>query len=271
MTGRTVLVTGATGGIGLETARALAKMGANVVIGARDPTRGRETVDEIARSGGRAEFLAIDLASFASVRQAAARFAEGHSTLDVLVHNAGTASRTRQVTVDRHELVWQVNFLSPFLLTSLLLDRLRAAGNARVINVSSEAHRVGRLRWEDLEMERGRYSGFGAYANSKLAMILFTRELARRNPGITAVAVHPGPIATGIWRSSPKWLQAILRVVLPRPEVGARPVVRLVSASGLSKSTGCYFEKMREAEPAPAGRNEQEAVRLWEAAEAATR
>jgi NAD(P)-dependent dehydrogenase (short-subunit alcohol dehydrogenase family) len=271
VTGRTVLVTGATGGIGLETARALAKMGANVVVGARDGARGRAVVEEITRSGGNAEVLAVDLASFESVREAAARFAAAHRSVDVLVNNAATVVRKRQETVDGHELQWQVNFLSAFLFTRLLREQLRAGTDARVVSISSDAHRVGRLEWNDLETSRGRYSGFRAYANTKLALILFTRELARQEPGITAVAVHPGAIATGIWRSSPNWVQAILRMVLPRPEVGARPVVRLASASGLSKSRGRYFDKMREATPAPAGCNEQDAVRLWEAAEAATR
>jgi NAD(P)-dependent dehydrogenase (short-subunit alcohol dehydrogenase family) len=267
---RTVLITGATGGIGRETARALAKMGANVVIGARDPTRGRATVDEIARSGGKAEFLAIDLASFASVRSAADRFVAAHPVLDVLVNNAAIVVRTRRVTEDGHELQWQVNFLSAFLLTNLLLDRLRAAAKPRVVNVSSDAYRVGRLQWDDLEMERGRYSGFRAYANTKLALVLFTRELARREPRVIATALHPGTAATEIWRSSPKALQAILRLVLPRPKTAARLVVRLASATDLAGTSGRYFDKSRESEPAPAARSDADAVRLWEAAAAAT-
>jgi NAD(P)-dependent dehydrogenase (short-subunit alcohol dehydrogenase family) len=271
VSGATILVTGATGGIGLETARSLAWKGAQVVIGARDPARGRAVVDEITRAGGKAELLTIDLASFSSVREAALRFAAAHASLDVLVNNAGIAARPRQVSGDGHELTWQTNFLSAFLLTRLLLDKLRAARGPRVVNVSSDAHRVGRLDWDDLEMSHGRYRGFRAYANSKLALVLFTRELARREPRIAANALHPGTIATGIWRASPRPMQWILRLVLPSAEIGARPVVRLACAPELDGVSGRYFDRMREVEPAARARSDADAARLWDAAVSATR
>ena len=264
------LITGATGGIGLETARALAQMGADVVIGARDPARGQAVIDEIARNGGRAELLPIDMASFASVRRAAERFSATHPKLDVLVNNAGIVVRQRRLSVDGHELTWETNFLGAFLLTRLLLPALKKAPKPRVVNVSSEAHKVGRIDWNDLELERGRYTGFRAYANSKLALVLFTRELARREPTIAVNAVHPGAIATGIWRAAPKVAQWILGLVLPSPEKGARPVVRLAAASELDGVTGCYFDKLREVAPAPAARNDGDAARLWDLAQKAT-
>ena len=269
--GATVLVTGATGGIGLETARSLARQGARVLLAGRNEAAGRAAAEGIARDGGTAEFVAIDLTSFRSVRSAAQRIASSHPRVDVLVNNAGTVLRRRTVTEDGHETAWQTNFLSAFLLTSLLLPALRASGRARIVNVSSDAHRVGRLAWDDLEMERRRYSGFGMYANTKLALVLFARELARREPSIVSTALHPGAIATGIWRAAPKPIQAILRVVLPRPEVGARPVVRLASSADAADVSGRYFDKMREAEPAPAARNDADAARLWETVERATR
>ena len=155
-------------------------------------------------------------------------------------------------------------------MTNLLLPLLRASGRARIVNVSSDAHRVGRLDWDDLEMERRRYSGFGMYAETKLALVLFTRELARREPSIVSTAVHPGAIATGIWRAAPKPMQWILRRILPPPETGARPVVRLASSAEATGVSGRYFDRMRLTEPAPAAGSASDALRLWETAERAT-
>jgi NAD(P)-dependent dehydrogenase (short-subunit alcohol dehydrogenase family) len=270
MSGKTVLVTGATGGIGLETARSLARMGAAVVIGARNPVRGQAVVDGIDREGGRAELLEIDLASFSSVRRAAESILSSHPRLDVLVNNAGIAARERRLTADGHELAWQTNFLSHFLLTRLLLPALKAAPKPRVVNVSSEAHRSGRLNWDDLEFERGGYSGYKAYANTKLAQVLFTREFARRESGIAVNAVHPGAIATGIWRAAPRVARWVLGLVLPSPEKGARPVVRLASSPDLDGVSGRYFKKLREAAPAAAARSDADAARLWQIAEKTT-
>lgn len=269
MTGKTVLVTGATGGIGLETARALARMGAAVVIGARDATRGQAVVDELNRAGGRAELLRVDMASFASVREAAERFAAQHESLDVLVNNAGIATATRQVSPDGHELAWQTNFLGAFLLTRLLLPLLKKAPAPRVVNVSSEGHRSGRMDWEDLELSRN-YGGLRAYSNTKLAQVLFTRELARREPGVAVNAMHPGAIATGIWRALPAILRVIVGLLLPAPAKGAAPVVRLVSAPELEGVTGRYFNRFREEAPAPTATRDADALRLWEVAERAT-
>ncbi len=265
MAGGTVLVTGATGGIGLETARALAKTGVRVVIGARDAARGQAVVDELVRGGGSAELLKMDMASFASVRRGAERFADAHARLDVLVNNAGIVVRERRLTEDGHELTWQTNFLSQFLLTRLLAPALKAAEKPRVVNVSSEAHRSGRVDWDNLELERG-FSGLRAYANSKLAQVLFTRELARREPAVAANALHPGAIATGIWRAAPSLARWVLGLVLPRAEKGAVPVVRLAAAPELDGVTGRYFDKLREAEPSAAARNDADAARLWDAA-----
>lgn len=263
-----MLVTGATSGIGLETARELAARGATVVVGARDAARGRAVVEKIASKGGRAELLELDLASFASVRAAAERFLAAHPKLDVLVNNAGVAVPARTTTPDGHELTWQTNFLGPFLLTELLLPALRRSPSPRVVNVGSEAHRVGRVDFENLELERG-WKRFRAYANSKVAMNLFTRELARREPAVAANAVHPGTIATSIWRSASAPVRALLAVVLPSARKGARPVVRL-AAGEVPGATGRYFDKEREAVPAKNARDDAAAARLWEVAEKAT-
>jgi retinol dehydrogenase-12 len=274
MTGRIVLVTGATSGIGLETSRQLAALGADVVLGVRDETRGAEVASRITGEGGAAEVLRLDLASFGSVREAAASFSASHSKLDVLVNNAGVALRKRQVSEDGHELTWQTNFLGGYLLTRLLLPLLRRGDRPRVVNVSSEGHRTGRIDWDDLELERD-YGGFQAYANTKLAQVLFTRELARREPGVTVNALHPGAIATRIWREVPQPFRTLILAVLSIPDLrsrgrGAAPVTRLASDPSLDGVTGRYFKRFREVAPSPAACDDACAARLWDAAERQT-
>ena len=190
--------------------------------GRRRRARGQAVVDEIRDAGGGAELLVMDLASFASVREAARRLAAERSSLDVLVNNAGCVLRERQVTADGHETTWQTNFLGGFLLTRLLLPLLKNAPAPRVVNVSSEAHRTGRIDFSNLELERG-YGAFRAYANSKLAQIHFTRELARREPTLLVNAVHPGTISTGIWRPAPAWLRFLARLLLSQRREGRAP------------------------------------------------
>lgn len=265
----TILVTGATSGIGLEAARMLARRGALVVVGARDAARGQPVVDEIARSGGRAELFLADLSRLASVREAATRFAATHPRLDVLVNNAGVAARKRTLTDEGHELTWATNVLAPFVLTRLLAGPLRAAERPRVVDVGSEAHRSGRLRWDDLELSRG-YGPWRAYAQSKLALLLLARERARREPGLAVNVVHPGAIATGIWRDLPWIARVLVDRMLAGAEKGAGPLVRLAVDPALDGVSGRYFFRYREAEPSPAARDDAAAVRLWELVTRAT-
>jgi NAD(P)-dependent dehydrogenase (short-subunit alcohol dehydrogenase family) len=269
MTGATALVTGAAGGIGRETALALARQGVTVVIGARDAARGRPVVDEIVAAGGRAEALALDISSFADVRRAARELGDAHPTLGLLVNNAGVVTRKRELTAEGHERVWATNFLGHFLLTGLLLPALRRAAHPRVVNVSSAAHASGRIHWDDVELAHG-YRPLRAYAQSKLAQVLFTRELARREPGIAVNALHPGSIWTGIWRALPRPAQWVLRLVLGTAQQGAAPVVRLATAPELAGVTGRYFDRWTETEPAPAARNDRDARHLWDLAERST-
>jgi NAD(P)-dependent dehydrogenase (short-subunit alcohol dehydrogenase family) len=257
---KTVLVTGATSGIGLETARILSGQGFRVIVGARDAVRGPAVAGELS-----AELLHLDMASFASVRRAAERFSGATAKLDVLINNAGIVSRDRRMTEDGHELTWQTNFLSAFLLTRLLTPCLLRAERPRVVNVSSEGHRAGAIPWEDLELSHG-YRGLRAYCQSKLALVLFTRELARREPRLAALALHPGAISTNIWRAAPKPLEWLIRAILPSAQSGARPVVRLAISPEVEGLTGRYFKRFREMDPAPAGRNDADAARLWQVA-----
>ncbi|HTY41816.1 MAG TPA: SDR family NAD(P)-dependent oxidoreductase [Thermoanaerobaculia bacterium] len=274
LTGRTVLVTGATGGIGLETARRLAALGARLVLGVRDPERGRAVAARIEAEGGAADALPLDLASFASVRAAADRYAAARGALDVLVNNAGVAAATRTVTEDGHERTWQTNFLGGYLLTRLLLPVLRRGTRPRIVHVSSEAHRTGAIDWDNLELERG-YGGFRAYANTKLAQIHIMRELARREPGVASNALHPGAIATGIWREVPQPARALVHAALwmiggGSVARGAAPVARLASDPALEGVTGRYFKRFREAEPSAAARDDATAARLWSVAASQT-
>jgi len=261
--GRTILVTGATSGIGLEVARALARRGALVAVGARDAARGQAVVDELVRGGGRAVPFQADLSRLSSVREAAARFAAAHPALDVLVNNAGIAPRARTVTAEGHEVTWATNVLAPVLLARLLAPALRAAPRPRVVNVGSEAHRSGRLAWDDLELSSG-YGAWRAYAQSKLALLLLTRELARREAGIDVNVLHPGAIATNIWRGAPAPIRGLLGLVLPGPKKGGAPVVRLAADPALAGLTGRYFDRFREREPSAAARDDAAAARLWE-------
>lgn len=267
--GRTILVTGATSGIGLETARALARTGAHVIVAVRDPARGAAVVQELAAVGGMAELLVIDLASFASVRQAAATFLEWYRSLDVLINNAAVVTRHRQTTGDGHERMWQTNFLGHVLLTRLLLGALRRGVAPRIVNVSSEAHRSGRIPWDDLELSRG-FRPLRMYAQSKLAQVLYTRELARREPTIAVFALHPGAIWTGIWKPAPAPVRWVLRLVLAPADQGAAPVVRLAVARDVAGATGVYFNRWKEATPAPQGQDDAAAARLWDLAAHAT-
>ena len=222
MDGRTVLITGGNTGLGLETAVALAREGAPVVITSRDAQKGEVAQAEIReRSGSDAvEVVELDLASLASVREFAPRFAESHDHLDVLVNNAGVMLGSRRETVDGYEMTFQVNHLGPFLLTNLLRDLLVAGDEARVVNVASAAHSSARrgLDFDDLQA-KGRYRGFSVYGKSKLANILFTRELARRwnDTGITANAVHPGFVASRFGRDGDngRWAELVFPILRP--------------------------------------------------------
>jgi NAD(P)-dependent dehydrogenase (short-subunit alcohol dehydrogenase family) len=261
--GLTILVTGATGGIGLEAAKMLSRQGATVLVGGRDEGRVRAAVEAVGREGGRAEPFLADVARLAEVRAAAARLLEAHPRLDVLVNNAGVASRKRVVTEEGRERTWATNVLAPALLTRLLAPALLAAPRPRIVNVASHAHRSGRIAWDDPGLRRG-YGAWRAYAQSKLALVLLTREQARREPRIAANAIHPGAIGTAIWRVVPWPGSLVLDRFLPPPEKGAEPVARLASDPALDGVTGRYFFRWKEEEPSAAARDDAAAARLWE-------
>lgn len=270
LAGKTVVVTGATGGIGLETARGLARMGATVALTARDAVRGvaaRAAVEE-AGGPGRALLFTADLSSLAEVRRLAAELSAQLPRLDVLIHNAGAMHAARRVTPDGLELTFAANHLAPWLLTRLLWPRLVEAG-ARVVTVASEAHRIAPLDLGDLQSERA-YSAWTAYGRSKLCNVLFAAELARRaaGTGVTSNSLHPGVVATGFGRNDGglnKLLFTAIRPFLLSAEKGARTSIHVASAPGLAGVTGRYFKDSREARPSAAARDERAAGALWEA------
>lgn len=274
--GRTALVTGATSGIGTEIARGLAAAGAAVVVAARDPARGEATRKALAEeTGAEVEVLHVDLASQASIRAATDEFRRRHGRLHVLVNNAGIYTSERCLTGDGVESTLAVNHVAPFLLTTRLLDLLVASAPARVVTVASEAHRLGRVHFDDLQLAR-RWHGIRAYNQSKLANVLFTRELARRlaGTGVTTNAAHPGIVRTAWGREGRGILQLSVKLATPfmvSAASGARGPLRLATDPALDGVTGRYFASGREATPSRAARDDAGARRLWEASEALVR
>jgi NAD(P)-dependent dehydrogenase (short-subunit alcohol dehydrogenase family) len=277
MTGRTVLITGGNAGIGKETAVALATAGADVVFTSRDATRGADALAEIRTRSGRdtVAVMSVDLARFASVHDFAARWADDHDHLDVLINNAGLVLGSRRETEDGYEMTFQVNHLGPFLLTQLLRDQLIAGASARVVNVASDAHKSARrgLDFDDLQTT-GRYRSFKVYGQTKLANILFTRELARRwnDTGVTANAVHPGFVASSFGRDGDTGRMGDIAMRLVRPfalnaEQGARTQVYVASAPELDGITGGYWVKSAPATPSAAAQDDAAASRLWDISE----
>jgi NAD(P)-dependent dehydrogenase (short-subunit alcohol dehydrogenase family) len=278
--GKVVLITGGNAGIGKETAVTLARAGASVAFTARDEQRGADALAEIKeRSGsGNVRVMSLDLASFASVRSFATQFTAEHDTLDALVNNAGLVVTPRRETVDGNETTFQVNHLGPFLLTNLLRGPLVAGGKARVVNVSSDAHKQARkgLDFDDLQSTT-KYRAFGVYSKTKLANIMFTRELARRwsETGVDTNAVHPGFVASGFGRDGDTG--ALGKVVFPlispfalTSEQGSFTSVYVATAPELEGVTGGYFVKCAPAEPTAAARDDAAAVRLWQISEQLT-
>ena len=277
MQGKTVLITGANQGIGKATALDLAQKGARVVVVARSADKGRAAVADIeARSGSPIELIVADLSSQVEVRRAAAEFRARHDRLDVLVNNAGVLVPSRHTSVDGLEETFAVNHLAYFLLTRELFDLLHKSAPARIVNVSSEAHRRAKMAWDDLSWERHAYRAFKAYAQSKLANILFTYELARRlDPTkVTANALHPGVIASGFGQTyggAAAFLIKLARPFFATPTDGAKTSVYLASSPEVAGVTGKYF--VRCAQVRSSGRSYCEASqkKLWILSEQMTR
>jgi NAD(P)-dependent dehydrogenase (short-subunit alcohol dehydrogenase family) len=269
MKDKTCLVTGATSGIGYVAARELARAGARVLLAGRSDRTAEDAARRLRDEVPSAEVdpLAADFASQAEIRKLAEDVRSRVERLDVLVNNAGGLFLERQETVDGIEQTFAVNHLAPFLLTNLLLPTLQVGPSARVVNVASGAHRGVSLRFDDLE-GRKRYSGWGAYQRSKLANILFTKELARRLQGraVTANALHPGYVNTAIFRDA-TWKGRVMRgfanLFAITPEQGAATTVYLASSPELAAVTGEYFYASKPARSSRASHDANAARRLW--------
>jgi retinol dehydrogenase 14 len=269
MAGRTVLITGATGGIGRATALGLAALGAHLAITGRDRGSTQAAAGELrAAGGGQVEVFVADLSAQSQVRRLAEEALQRLSRIDVLVNNVGGHWNTRHVTADGLERTFALNHLAPFLLTNLLLDRLQQSAPARVVTVSSNAHAQGRIDFDDLQGERS-YSGARAYSQSKLANVLFTYELARRLPAtsVTANALHPGVTRTSFGAEDPGGVQRLLvplmRPFMKAPAQGAATSIHLASAPDLEQVTGRYFANSKPKRSSKRSYDEAAAARLW--------
>jgi NAD(P)-dependent dehydrogenase (short-subunit alcohol dehydrogenase family) len=272
MEGKTVIVTGANSGIGLETAAGLARMGARVVITGRNREKSERALEVI---GGKSEVVVFDLSDLSSVRQGAEELLARCGRIDVLVNNAGLVHSSRRLSADGFEMTFAVNHLGPVLLTNLLIERIKQSAPARIVNVASDAHKAARrgLDFDDLHTERGRYRGMNVYGRSKLANILFTVELARRleGSGVTANSLHPGTVRTGFGGDGDTGLLGIgIKIAQPfmlSPAKGAATSIYLASSPEVEGVSGKYFVRKKPATPSAAARDEEAAKRLWEESE----
>jgi len=271
LAGKTVLITGATSGIGWEASLSLARMGARLIMIGRHADKTAQKVEEVRqRSGSRTvDSFLCDFASQAQVRRLAEEFRGRYDKLHVLVNNAGTVFTKRTLTPDGIESTFAVNYLAPFLLTNLLLDVLKASAPARVIIVSSSGHYSGTMDFDDLGFEHG-YQIMRAYGRSKLAAVLFTRELANRLEGteVTVNALHPGAVATNIWSRAPAYARPIFslakRLFMISAAAGAETIVYLATSPEVEGKTGLYFEKNRPKFPSRVAQDHAVAQRLWD-------
>lgn len=276
MQGKTVVITGATSGIGRATAKGLARKGASLVLVGRSKEGLVSTSEDIAQESGAPApmLMRADLSSMAYVRRLAIEMKEKVSRLDVLINNAGTIMGDRRLTVDGYEYTFALDYMSPFLLTNLLLDLLTSSYPSRIVNVSSSVHRFGRVRFDDLMMERD-YSPFRAYCQAMLANVLFTHELARRleGTGITANCLDPGMVRTRFGNEASGLLHIGLVVARPfelSPERGARTSIYLASSPEVEGVTGRYFVRRGVHRSSPASYDQDLARRLWQVSEMLT-
>ncbi len=277
MNGKTVLVTGATAGIGEVAARELARKGARIVLVGRSASKCEATAAMISRETGNpaVEYFVADLSSQADVRKLALEFLDRHDRLDVLLNNAGAFFTKRQTSVDGIEMTFALNHLGYFLLTNLLLDTLKRSSPSRIVSVASEAHRfVSKVDFDDPQGAK-KYGGWHAYSQSKLANILFTAELARRlsGTGVTANCLHPGFVASNFTAGNGAmgWMMRRLAgLIAISIDEGAKTSIYLASSPEVEGVTGKYFAKQRPAEPTKAAHNEAAAARLWALSEELT-
>ena len=270
MQGKTVIVTGSTNGIGYVAARELARKGAQMVLVSRSAEKCAQSVEKIKKETGntQVEFIAADLSTNAGVQETAHEFKKRHTRLDVLLNNAGAMFMSRQVSSDGVEMTIALNHLNYFHLTILLLDVLKASGQARIVNVSSDAHRGGKINFDDIQFKKG-FSGFKAYSQSKLANVLFTYEMARKLEGtkVTANALHPGFVDTGFGKNNGgliKFAMGLLKPMQRKAVEGAQTSIYLASSPEVEGVSGKYFSDSKAVASDPASYDQAAAEKLWQ-------
>lgn len=246
-----IFITGASSGLGRATATALAGPGVSIYLAGRSEERHRKVLEEVTARGAQAEFLPLNLADLASVRDCAEQFHDTGAPLHVLINNAGLAG-SRNTTVDGFELTFGVNHLGHFLLTELLLDRLRASSPSRIVNVASDVHfSAASIDWSALQRRTRSLTGLPEYAVSKLCNVLHARELAERlaDSGVTTYALHPGVVATEVWRNVPWGLRQAIRMFMTAPDEAARTTIHCATNDDAGRETGLYYADCQPKEP----------------------
>jgi len=276
MKGKTVVITGANSGIGFETSIALAKMGAKVFMVARNPKLGQDALALVRErsSNKNVELMLCDFSSLSNVRKLAEEIIKKCPRLDVLVNNAGKTFGTRSVTAYGFEWTFGVNHLAPFLLTNLLLPLLKKSAPARVVNTASLAHTFGHINFEDIMAEK-KYAEMTAYAQSKLANVLFSAELSKRlaGTGVTSNSLHPGVVSTQFAAAGGVFSKLFYRwfkFIMKTPAQGAKTTIYLASSPDVEGISGKYFSNCKVAKPSKEGRDDSVAKRLWDLSEKLT-
>ena len=272
LTGRVALVTGANTGIGFVTALELASRGAHVFIACRSIEKGQTAVDEIRKSTGnnKVELLALDLGDFDSIRACAAAFLARDLPLHLLINNAGLAG-AKGKTKSGFELAFGTNHIGPFLLTQLLLDRIKHSAPARIVTVASRAHtRVSGINWDDVQQPTKGKAGLVEYGISKLANVLFSAELGRKlaGTGVTTYSLHPGVVATDVWREVPAFIRPLIKLMMISTHEGAATTLCCATSPDVNKETGLYYDKCRVKTPSKISQDAMLAAELWQRSEA---
>ncbi|MEM6344758.1 MAG: SDR family oxidoreductase [Bacteroidota bacterium] len=270
---KNILITGATSGIGKAAALQLAKQGHKILFNSRNPMRGEKVRDELISASGNDQIFTLpaDLASFQQIKAFAEGVQKKMPTIDVLINNAGMFASEVRLTEDEFEEMLAVNHLAPFLLTGLLLDNLKQSTAARIINVSSAAHRNGNVYFDDMNGEK-EFKPFRRYGDTKLMNILFTRHLAKRlaETSITVNSLHPGVVSTNVAREFPAWARKLFEWLSMSPEKGARTTVYLATQAEGGEVSGEYFVKSKLAKLSANAKDMNLAARLWQWSEEAT-
>ncbi|HKK75183.1 MAG TPA: SDR family oxidoreductase [Saprospiraceae bacterium] len=268
---RVALITGCNTGIGKHTAIELAKQGYEVVMLVRDSDKSRAAQEEIkkASSSDEVQLFYVDLASLASIREVVDRLKQNYTKVDLLINNAGILKREEVPSADGFELSIAVNYMAPFYLTQLLLPLIQAAEAARIINLSSEMYKRGKVRL-DQGFSAEEFDGIQAYSDSKLLLIYYTKSLAKRlmNQNITVNALHPGVIGTDVFREYPNWLSSLVGLFIASPKKGAQPSIYLATSDEVKAVSGAYFNKKQQTETISKANDEELAENIWSKTEA---